>query len=132
MKFTLLILFTFFSVVTFSQESVENNVELPGIKLDRLDYDFGEIQQGEILSHAFTITNTGSSPLIISDVHTQCGCTAVQYPKEPIMPGKTDRLVIQYDSSGKLGIQRKVVTIQSNAESEVKVRIKAQVFILED
>jgi hypothetical protein len=128
MKYTLFIVFGFFNLSSYSDDSTVVAI----IMIDRLDFDFGELLQGEKKSHTFKVKNIGTSPLIISDVHTQCGCTAVKYPKEPIMPGKSADLIIKYDSSNKLGMQRKVVTIISNAPEVVKIRILAHVYVEED
>ena len=124
MKYIVLSLFVCLSYWSTAQEPIDQAI----IELDRNEFDFGELHQGDKKSHAFTIRNTGNIPLIISDVHTQCGCTAVEFPEDPIMPGKSSELVILYDSSNKVGIQRKVVTIISNASEDVKIRILAQVY----
>jgi len=125
MKWTLSLLFISITMFSFAQ----NLVDVARIEIDRSEFDFGELLQGEKKSHVFSVKNTGNVPLIITDVHTQCGCTAVSFPENPIMPGDLAELVIQYDSTGKLGIQRKVVTIISNAPEEVKIRILAQVYL---
>ena len=43
MRHTLFILFTFFSILVLAQESSD----LANIKLDKTDFDFGEILQGQ-------------------------------------------------------------------------------------
>ncbi len=124
MKCSVVILFLLMSFISFGQ----NTNDTPEIKLDRTAFDFGEMLEGQRKSHVFIVENSGDSPLIITDVHTQCGCTAVDFQKEPIMPGQSAELIIEYNSSGKLGVQRKVVTIISNAAEDVKIRILAQVY----
>lgn len=58
------------------------------------------IKAGEKAVHIYKFKNTGKEPLIISDAKGSCGCTVPQWPKEPIAPGKGDK--VEFDS-GKNG-----------------------------
>jgi uncharacterized cupredoxin-like copper-binding protein len=81
-------------------------------------YDFTEITQGDVVTHVFDFKNTGKYPLIISNVRTTCGCTVPVFPKgEPIAPGASEKITVKFNSRGKLGMQRKVITIYSNADN---------------
>ena len=92
------------------------------------EHNFGEIYDGDVVSHIFTFTNTGKAPLIISKATASCGCTVPSWPKQPIAPGGKGQIQVQFDSSNKPGIQNKVITITSNTETKVKkLLIKAQV-----
>ena len=90
--------------------------EAPKIKFEKEIYDFGVIEQGEKVSYDFKFTNTGKSPLIITDATATCGCTVPDYPKTPILPGEGGTIKVVFDSSGKLGMQDKQVTLVSNAD----------------
>ena len=79
-------------------------------------FDFGSIDQGEVVEHAFEFTNTGSEPLIISNAKGSCGCTVPQWPREPIAPGATAQIDVRFDSKGKRNKQNKKVTITANTE----------------
>ncbi|MCE2997760.1 MAG: DUF1573 domain-containing protein [Cyclobacteriaceae bacterium] len=79
-------------------------------------FEFGDIYKGDKVQHTFKFTNTGSSPLIITNVEVTCGCTIPKgWPRDPIMPGSRGELQVQFDSSGKFGRQNKVVTVVSNS-----------------
>lgn len=98
------------------------------IHFDKTEFDFGKILQGEVVSYTFHFTNTGDAPLIITSVDKSCGCTASDYPREPIQPGGTGDIKITYDSKGHSGFQSKTVTVNSNAiPSRTTLRIKAEV-----
>ena len=77
-------------------------------------FDFGTINEGEVVSHDFTFTNTGKSPLIISGADGSCGCTVADYPREPLQPGKTGTIPVKFNSAGKPGHQEKSVTLKTN------------------
>jgi hypothetical protein len=82
--------------------------------------DFGDIKQGDKVSHTFVFTNTGTAPLIISNVAVTCGCTATSWPKEPIAPGKSSEISVSFNSTGKMGAQNSVVRIYSNASEPIE------------
>lgn len=90
----------------------------PDFKFEKTTHDFGDIHQGDKVEHIFTFTNSGNEPLIISNVLTTCGCTAPSYPKEPVKPGESADIKIDFNSTGKMGKQNKIITILSNAVNQ--------------
>ena len=100
----------------------------PKFTFEQEEHNFGQIRDGDIVSHTFRFTNTGEAPLIISKATAACGCTVPQWPKQPIPAGGSGEIQVQFDSSNKPGMQNKVVTITANNESKVKkLLITAQV-----
>lgn len=87
------------------------------ITFEETSFDFGDIHQGDQVEHVFNFENSGNQPLIITNVQTTCGCTATDWPREPILPGDTQSLKVKFNSAGKFGRQNKVITIVSNAVS---------------
>ena len=128
-RYFLLLIFTvFLSTSLLAQESGEGSGEAI-LSLEESSFDFGDIRQGEKVVHSFEFTNTGNQPLLLSNVLVQCGCTATEWPKEAIEPGETATVSIEFDSSDKLGIQKKVVTLVSNAVNH-KERIHLHLNVL--
>ena len=84
------------------------------MSFDNLEYDYGTITSGEKVQYAYKFKNTGSEPLIISNAKGSCGCTVPEWPKEPIAPGASSEILVQFDSSNKSGNQSKRVTLTSN------------------
>lgn len=93
------------------------------------EHDFGTIDEGVVASHIFKFTNTGKSPLIISDARADCGCTVPSWTKEPILPGKEGQIEVKYSSANRGGqTVSKTVTVLANTEpSDNKLTIKAKV-----
>ena len=86
------------------------------ITWDKSTHDFGDITQGEKVEHTFKFTNSGSEPLIITNVEVTCGCTTPRgWPRDPINPGGKGEITVQFDSTHKIGRQNKVATVISNA-----------------
>ena len=78
-------------------------------------FDFGQIKEGDVVSHTYVVQNVGDKPLFIANVATSCGCTAPKYPKESIMPGAKSEITLEFNSAGKGGAQAKNALIICNA-----------------
>ena len=79
-------------------------------------FDFGDIYQGDKLSHTFKFTNTGNLPLVITNVEVTCGCTTPKgWARDPIPPGNEGEITVSFDSSAKFGKQNKVIKVTSNS-----------------
>src|SRR6476620_159030 len=68
-------------------------------KVNTEKYDFGKIKQGVPVSTYFEITNTSDKPLVIENAWGSCGCTTPEVPKEPIAPGATTKLKVNYNAA---------------------------------
>jgi hypothetical protein len=74
------------------------------ITWDATSFEFGDIYKGDRVQHTYKFTNTGTLPLIITNVQVTCGCTIPKgWPRDPIMPGDKGELQVQFDSSSKFG-----------------------------
>ena len=93
----------------------------PSIQMYESSYDFGELQQGESVTHDFIFKNTGNSDLIITAAKGSCGCTVPEWPKNPIVKGEEGIIKLTFNSAGKSGKQNKTVTLVSNAIPNTKV-----------
>jgi len=62
--------------------------------------------------------NVGKEPLIFTKVKASCSCTVPEWPKDPILPGKSSVLKVSFNTAGKSGPFSKTVYIYSNAKSE--------------
>lgn len=99
----------------------------PVMTFDVLEYNFGTIKQGEVVTHEFKFKNTGKEPLIINNAVGSCGCTVPDYPKEPIKPNGEGVIKVTFNSAGKLNIQDKTVTITYDTDKQVILHLKGTV-----
>lgn len=92
-------------------------------------HDFGNIKQNTTDNqHTFTFTNTGTNPLIISNAKGSCGCTVPKWPKEPIPPGGTGTIEVDYKPGSQKGNQQKTITVTANTEpTDTRLSISAVV-----
>lgn len=115
-------------LVTSPKSATQMSDKQAAIKFDKEEHDFGTLLQGEVVSYSFHFTNTGSQPLIISEVGSSCGCTVGDYPREPIAPGKTGAIKVTYNSAGHNGFQSRFLTVMSNTNpAKTTLRIKGKV-----
>ena len=72
----------------------------------------------------FRITNNGSFLQMLHDVTTSCGCTKVEYSKEPVRSGESLELKVIYEAD-ETGRFIKTVTAHCNVkDSPIRLRIK--------
>lgn len=93
------------------------------IKFDKTEHDFGKQPQGKPVSYEFVFVNTGTKPLILTDVKASCGCTTPSWTKEPVMPGKKGTIKAQYNMS-KEGDFRKSITVTTADGETIVLYIK--------
>lgn len=107
-----------------SQSPTSNkNNGTPIIYFENTNHTFGNLLQGEVVTHAFVFRNIGNADLLITDVSASCGCTLAKYPEKPIHPGDSGKIEIEFNSIGREGRQIKTVNVWTNASDE-KVTLK--------
>lgn len=94
---------------------------LPDIKFETEVHDFGTIEQGQRVSYAFKFKNVGGSPLVISNATGSCGCTVPEWPKDPVAPGESGVINVEFNSEGKHDKNTKTVTLITNCEPPTKI-----------
>jgi len=111
-----------------AQESIVPNIDpnAPVIQFENEVIDYGNVKFDGNGVREFKVKNTGKSPLTITNVQGQCGCTATTidgkpgWPQEPILPGKSASIKVKYDTK-RPGPFEKNVTITSNSKEPSKV-----------
>jgi hypothetical protein len=105
-----------------------NAATAAAMKFETEAHDFGKIKQGDKVTYEFKYTNTGKSPLIISDAYATCGCTTPEIEKKPIQPGATSFVKVTFNSAGKSGLQDKLITVVANTvPAENRVHLTGEV-----
>jgi hypothetical protein len=118
-----------FLIASFAQnQEVAEKVNGPEITFKKDQHDYGQIYVNSDGSCTFEFTNTGNEPLILSQPRSSCGCTVPSWPRQPILPGESEKITVTYNTS-KPGPINRTVTILSNASKNksVVLRIKGSV-----
>lgn len=102
------------------------------ILLTSTELSFGTISYKKETTCFFEFTNPGYTLLVISNIEFSCGCTAANWTKEPVKPGKSGQIMIKYDA-GSPGIFHKTIKVHYNGkDSPAILKIKGQVAYPED
>jgi hypothetical protein len=80
--------------------------------------EFGKVTDGEKVLISFHFKNTGTKPLIVSNVSAGCGCTVPEKPEAPIPPGEDGVIKAEFNSSGRVGKVSKNVTVTCNTATQ--------------
>ncbi|HEX4122706.1 MAG TPA: DUF1573 domain-containing protein, partial [Verrucomicrobiae bacterium] len=95
----------------------------PMIAFDNKEYNFGKTSAGDPVKHTYIVTNTGTAPLDISDVHPSCGCTTAGGWTRHIEPGQSGDIPIQFNSTRYSGPVTKTIIVTSNAKNEPRATL---------
>ena len=111
-----------------AEPEVKPEGPLPVLLFEETEHDFGNIREGDKVTHVYKFRNTGEVPLIIQDAKPSCGCTAPDWTKTPIPPGEEGFVKAEFDSNGKPGAQNKTITVTANTWPKTsKLSFKAMV-----
>lgn len=81
---------------------------------------FGELNEGIILLDSFKVTNTGDQPYTIRSVKASCDCTVLRFPKEPLWPGQTATIRVEFDTAGKAGDALPGIVVYDNSRPNAR------------
>src|SRR5687768_1706260 len=103
-RILLTLIFATASLIALAQPTttaLPDDPSAPKITFETLEYNFDSIVQGDTVKYTFKFKNTGKSPLLITEAAVTCGCTQPIFPKEPIPPGKSGTVYVEFRSAGK-------------------------------
>lgn len=92
----------------------EVNDSLPKISFSETSFNFGDAEEGTLLTHTFIIANEGKKTLKIENVYPSCGCTTTDINKKELLPNERTELKIHVNTKGFAGPIKKNVTVMSN------------------
>lgn len=127
-KNILLLIFFITGMLSFAQNGAK-------IEFKEETINYGTVVKGEDSGkRIFEFTNTGNEPLVIKDAKSSCGCTVPSFPKEPIAPGASGTIEVQYNMNP--GPISKTITVTTNAINKesgmIALRIKGLVIVKEE
>ena len=90
-------------------------------------HDYGEIEQDSDGTWSFAFKNLGEAAFVINRVRSTCGCTVVDWPKEPFEPGSTGEITVKYNTATTGTFLKSVIVYSTATNSPVKLQIKGKV-----
>lgn len=113
------------AVTTMPAPSLEKRTT---IRWNNMVHDFGKVKQNSENKYAFTFTNSGTEPLVITNAVGSCGCTVPDYPKDPIAPGQSASIDVVYKPGVQENQQEKMVTVTANTDP-IQTTLKIRAFV---
>ncbi len=121
-KIILLASVIFCSMAVIAQENTDGL-----IKVNTEKYDFGKLKQGVPADYYFEIKNITDKPVVVENAWGTCGCTTPEIPKEPIAPGVTVKLKVQYNSAAMGHFEKDVYVKMAGVEVPKNLKITGEV-----
>ncbi|HKJ04122.1 MAG TPA: DUF1573 domain-containing protein [Geopsychrobacteraceae bacterium] len=104
----------------------------PQVVAEVLEYDFGEVVQGDKVDYTFRFRNAGDELLMIGSVHSSCGCTAALLSSKQIAPGDMGEIKTTFDSNNFRNSIHKTITIETNDPDNATVRFQLKGVVKEE
>lgn len=101
------------------------------IKMNTVKYDFGKIKQNVPVTYSFEIKNISNKPIVVENSYASCGCTTPEKIVEPIAPGATAQLKVQYNAANPGAFTKDVHIKLAGVAQEKIVHITGEVVAAE-
>ncbi|MEP6464801.1 MAG: DUF1573 domain-containing protein [Parafilimonas sp.] len=82
-------------------------------------FNFGTLKVNDSVHLKYSFKNVGATPLFITEARPSCGCTVTNFPKDPIMPGKSGVITATMQSGFHTGEINKTIVVKSNTKDHV-------------
>ena len=92
--------------------------QMSKIVFEEFEFDFGNIKEGDTITHKFVFKNESKVPLEVISADATCGCTRPSFPFIPIENGEEGYIGVQYISINKEGYQKPEITVKSNGSAQ--------------
>ena len=102
----------------------ESKGTLTEVSIDKTVIDFGSFPKEAKQERSFVLTNTGKELLVIQDITTSCGCTKVEYSKEPVRPGSKLELKVIYEAEQSERFNKTVTVYCNSKNSPIHFKLK--------
>jgi hypothetical protein len=97
------------------------------IKLNVEKHDFGKIVHNVPVTYLFEIKNISDKPVVVENTWASCGCTTPEKIVDPILPGKTAMLKVQYNAAAIAPFTKDVYIKLAGIEAPKSVQITGEV-----
>jgi hypothetical protein len=99
------------------------------IKVNEETHNFGKVKQGIPVSYEFQLKNITDAPVVVENTWASCGCTTPEKITEPIMPGATAKLKVQYNAAAVGPINKDVFIKLAGIDQPKTIHITGEVVV---
>jgi len=125
-----IILVSLFIVIFSFYSSAQKSIQGPSLKFTKENHNYGKVHIDNLPDGKIDIefTNDGNQPLVLSNVKACCGTRVLDWPKEPILPGKKGTIKIEFRLQPRVQTISRTVTVFSNSPNSPDIfRITGEV-----
>ena len=97
------------------------------IRFDTPMINIGILKIGEEKSLSFKYKNTYVEPIALTNVVVSCGCTSVEWSKEPLMPGNERGIDVVYQAKQKAVVFEKILVYCDKSSIPIEIAIVGEV-----
>jgi Protein of unknown function (DUF1573) len=90
------------------------------VKWSRDTINFGAIEEGIVYLDSVVVTNNGARPYQITGNLATCDCAVLYAPSQPVLPGESATVRIQFNSLGKSGKVSTGIILQDNSSPNAR------------
>jgi Protein of unknown function (DUF1573). len=112
--------FVFVSLVFSNSIKAQGQQKEAKIVFEKTSFNYGTISAGEGGEAVFKFKNEGSTPLVISNVVSSCGCTKPKWNNQPIEAGKQGEIRVTYNTNI-IGDIKRSVTVTTNDKDKNRI-----------
>ena len=116
---------SFFSLMAFAQKADDV------LKVNAEKIELGKVKQGVPVTTFFELKNIGNKPIVVEDVRASCGCTKPEKPADPILPGQSYKLKVEYNAAAMGRFEKDVTIVIAGVELPKIVKIAGEVVTAE-
>lgn len=124
------VLMALFAALPLAAQSGEARPEEEVVVFEEKVHDFGDILVSDkSVSCKFLFTNVSSTPVVVHNVVSSCGCTVPEWTREPIKPGAKGAIEVTYkNDQGAYPFNKSITAYISGINRPVVLHIKGVVY----
>ena len=109
---------TLISASVLETDIPQVETSIPGLLVNTLTHDMGDIFWGETASFTFLIVNSSDKPIDLQQIRSDCGCKAELDDDAPLNPGDIRRLTVIYEPEYTDGDFSKKVSVYTDSSTD--------------
>ncbi len=120
-------IFTLIFILAAALTTANAQIKLDGgLEFDKSVHNFGDILLGSgPVTCTFTLSNNGDKPAVIYNVTTTCGCTDLEWTREPIRPGKKGEVKVTYSNDeGPFPFDKNITVYLSEPKKPIILKLR--------
>ncbi len=95
----------------------------PQVVVPESTFNFGSVPQGQRVVHEYELRNAGDGDLSIQRVSPACGCTATTLSSKVVRPGGSEKIKVEFDTTGFSGVKTKLIQVLTNAPDKPELTL---------